>query len=1564
MNLFKQGETALEDGDFFSALESFLTLREQRLDLARVLGTAVWVDKTEFFDLTRSGSKDLVVLTRNRGIVAFSSTGVFPVARLDFPGSNSFALYRGGGGEIFLVVGGKQGSEPCRLRVYRIEQARNEEIHFPLAAKLAIGDVQIHDIAYKRNRNRIYVAASNGHIYQYDGLSYERQEEEAIVDPPIARFYTGGQLDGEPDERQQRDTSLLAITEAGTLARFTLGQPLRERQRSEASIGALRDLLVADLDNDGISNIVACTRDGRVIVLDWDTLQIEYEYAAFDVFHCVFCADIDGDGRTEILVGARSGKLYVLELNKNHELAVKWIYQTEHEIWAIQAADNKPLKILLALGNGRIQLYDVYCQGVSERRLNEKIRETSQQLAKSPTPELGDLFAKTDIDTVMEFALDNYARRMGCDELVVFLGTITAGKSPADYGVILGKLPGFLDKCRSSEEMTDFVSDLLARVAADSASDWSTYEQLSDVLNRIALSGASKPGNQAVEFARDFRNKPIARTGVEINRFSQIKAHIERGELEQAEEKLRKLAQQGLDLLYVYESSAGIRRLYGIRKGKALVVLGQNNTLTIFDDIPDGESSVVSPVMQDMPVAYARQGRQKCPHIVFSGKSAVGFTNDLTSRRTICQYEARIRCAVHIDRTDGYIRVVGLRNGLLLFGEFDASGEPTEGASGERELELDSFPVAMVAHENTGTIDLYVFTVTGGVVLFHDVGTKRDPWPEPTPIASLPRPANILDVACPDNGEGRPNVVALCHDRLIILRKDREWSIEEVPIAGGLTCMCPVTLPEDPTPRLMIGTAERSLVFYRLNDGSIRKVPLPYIPTALAVVDNTQDGIEIFVGFDRGDIYRYRIMKENELEALREQCGEKAQCMERCEGQWKCSNTYERLVSIALATYDECEQGRIPGLLDPKVAALLPRGVLRDATQHLEAEGIILGRFKEERLVYRIVDPNYKGWIEKTQKQNQFSIVRDNRESLIDDLPLSRFSLIDEELRSLHSREWVFTFLYLDREKWRRLVNVSRLFNACRVTPTKGSIGSAGFAYLESIMHQIPGRVVNLQSTSIGSVGMYEVTVPTIRFTGFDRILAFVVPSVTGETPNTIKKYWAVMDRPGLVLVLTPEKRDFLANYFHNDTFDVIILDGNDVKNIFLADEPGRELLNRIITQVNLSALSPFQIAGPVSDMFYGRKEELTSLLASLERPGWKNYAVVGPRRVGKTSLLHKVRAELQARKDWDTVYIDASSLMIVSDPTERLYAFFQTVLDKLHIAGTPQGFIAAMGAAYGTERKARLAIFVDEVDDLLKAGARHAEDIFPRTIRTLINEFNIKVVLAGYKSLYFQMKNKESALFNMSDYFSLAALDEKSAGELVQDPLSDVIDISEEVIRAICEKTGRFPNFIQRCCRLLLERPRVQQTRRVIEDDVLEVTKSRELFDHIVGVYVQNLQELTKLVFYLLLSNYDVGAQRFILGAETPTSRQQKKISIREQVRFTSHDLRGIVEKVGVRLTDNELHAVMDELVLACVLTPAEGKLYKFVLPDLSELMRNHEEILETTVNMLEQARESFLHY
>nr|VFK48655.1 MAG: hypothetical protein BECKTC1821E_GA0114239_11236 [Candidatus Kentron sp. TC] len=154
-------------------------------------------------------------------------------------------------------------------------------------------------------------------------------------------------------------------------------------------------------------------------------------------------------------------------------------------------------------------------------------------------------------------------------------------------------------------------------------------------------------------------------------------------------------------------------------------------------------------------------------------------------------------------------------------------------------------------------------------------------------------------------------------------------------------------------------------------------------------------------------------------------------------------NPYEKLVLVVLAACGKCEQGGIRERLDPKVATLLPREVLITAIQRLEHIQTIAVDVKD-RVAYRIADGAYKAWIAETK--DQFSIVRGERAIFMGDLALSRFAVIDRELRGIGDPGWIFEFLFRDQGKWRRLVRASQLIEACRVTTARDEIASAEFS--------------------------------------------------------------------------------------------------------------------------------------------------------------------------------------------------------------------------------------------------------------------------------------------------------------------------------------------------------------------------------------------------------------------------------------------------------------------------------------------------------------------------------------
>src|SRR5437667_571018 len=87
---------------------------------------------------------------------------------------------------------------------------------------------------------------------------------------------------------------------------------------------------------------------------------------------------------------------------------------------------------------------------------------------------------------------------------------------------------------------------------------------------------------------------------------------------------------------------------------------------------------------------------------------------------------------------------------------------------------------------------------------------------------------------------------------------------------------------------------------------------------------------------------------------------------------------------------------------------------------------------------------------------------------------------------------------------------------------------------------------------------------------------------------------------------------------------DVILLTCADFLKIIDAQNPKRTFRKHVISKVDLQVISPFVIDGATSNsMFFGREHELRVIR---ERISLSSYALVGGRRIGKTSILQRLQ--------------------------------------------------------------------------------------------------------------------------------------------------------------------------------------------------------------------------------------------------------------------------------------------------------------------------------------------------
>ena len=121
----------------------------------------------------------------------------------------------------------------------------------------------------------------------------------------------------------------------------------------------------------------------------------------------------------------------------------------------------------------------------------------------------------------------------------------------------------------------------------------------------------------------------------------------------------------------------------------------------------------------------------------------------------------------------------------------------------------------------------------------------------------------------------------------------------------------------------------------------------------------------------------------------------------------------------------------------------------------------------------------------------------------------------------------------------------------------------------------------------------------------------------------------ATPHRITLVVVESESIRELIRTLEISSRF--VILIPKDIEKLLTQPRPLEELKKRLREQIPIRRLLPFDITHPVSpNMFFGRRE----LLDRFHEEDRTNFAIAGPGRIGKSSILGQYRYELRARSD------------------------------------------------------------------------------------------------------------------------------------------------------------------------------------------------------------------------------------------------------------------------------------------------------------------------------------------
>jgi GTPase SAR1 family protein len=265
--------------------------------------------------------------------------------------------------------------------------------------------------------------------------------------------------------------------------------------------------------------------------------------------------------------------------------------------------------------------------------------------------------------------------------------------------------------------------------------------------------------------------------------------------------------------------------------------------------------------------------------------------------------------------------------------------------------------------------------------------------------------------------------------------------------------------------------------------------------------------------------------------------------------------------------------------------------------------------------------------------------------------------------------------------------------------------------------------------------------------------------------------------------------------------------------------------------------------------MFYGRQQQL-KLLTNLTQPSAPSYALVGPRSIGKTSLINRAYEELRQRGE-AVIRLEFSATRYEPQLIDQMLA---AVSEDLRVRQSSQRS-TAVGLLESHVRLAaknapskRVVILLDEADEM-----QHRCPALADSLRLLHDQGHVRVVLVGYKQLRKDVHNAHKpGLFNVLQPLSLSRLNLHECDELVVYPMTDLqVQITDTagVVESLFVSSGGGPNRVQLLCHALVNSLENKTARTITAQDAENAIDLPEVRKVVADWYNQSTSKLEKYI-------------------------------------------------------------------------------------------------------------------
>ncbi len=390
-----------------------------------------------------------------------------------------------------------------------------------------------------------------------------------------------------------------------------------------------------------------------------------------------------------------------------------------------------------------------------------------------------------------------------------------------------------------------------------------------------------------------------------------------------------------------------------------------------------------------------------------------------------------------------------------------------------------------------------------------------------------------------------------------------------------------------------------------------------------------------------------------------------------------------------------------------------------------------------------------------------------------------------------------------------------------------------------------------------------------------------------------------------------------LLGYTTSPLYNLVVVGHEEQERVVASRRPSGELLDIFSAQVPISTLAPYETRAPVTgSRFFGREYEIQRILSNPDT----NHAILGIRRIGKTSLLREVeRIYREGGESGHVVYLDCSDLLSTEDYIREVVRKLNPrELVRMHLQQTIfwfPNFLERMAHAHGP----KLVFFLDEIDNLVLMQ-RGDWELF-RMLRASSNKGACQYIMAGFREAMKEQYLLDSPFYNFCQEVRLSEFTRRQAHDLIVTPMENLrvrIKDRDEVVGRIYEETAGHPNLMQYYCMILLRRLDITGEREISSESLIDVYSDEGFKGHLLTSFMQNTERREKAIVYAVL----------MAGEDTPVRG------------FTHEFIDGALRRQAIALSQQTIEEACDVLVLAGVLY-RKGKEYFLTSPVFTKVLK-----------------------